>query len=142
MTDFLRQFRSRRLLCGTLADFAARQRELAEAGDDAGLAELLARKGRLLDRLAAEGGAEAAAEWRGVRDFLDPDTRAECERLLDECRDALASVQDDDARAVAAAQARRDATAARLKEADASERTAAGYQQAAPKARPRLNLVG
>ena len=151
MTDFLRQFRTRRLLCSTLADFTRRQQTLLAAGEDEALVELLGRKGRVLRRLAESGGDAARAEWRSVRDFLDPDTRAECDRLLDECERQLADILDSDQAAIAAATNRRDQTRGQLRSLADSADAAAGYE-ATPHldtatglntatGHPRLNLV-
>ena len=143
MTDFLRQFRTRRLLCGTLADFSARQAELAASGDDEALVDLLARKDRVLQRLTTEGGSDVAAEWQTVRDYLDPDTRGECDRLLAECEAALAEVMALDGQSITQVSARRDQTQAQLRAAQQNERTAAGYAAAdATPAAPRLNVAG
>ena len=143
MTDFLRQFRTRRLLCGTLADFSSRQQSLAASGDDAALVDLLARKDRVLQRLAGESGPELVAEWQSARDYLDPDTRAQCQALLDECEAALAEVMAMDGQSITAVTARRDETQRQLKTAQQNERTAAGYAAAdAPAAAPRLNVAG
>ena len=136
MSDFLRQFRSRRLLCQTLADFSARQRQLVEGGEDDALVDLMQRKDRVLTRLSEESNAE---EWRGVRDFLDPDTRAECGRLLEECEAILAAVQRDDLDAAERLTARRDETKRQLESLSQSQSAAEGYQASAP--RQRLNLV-
>lgn len=136
MSDFLRQFRSRRLLCQTLADFSARQRELVDGSEDEALVDLLQRKDRVLTRLSTESNAD---EWRAVREFLDPDTRAECERLLDECEAILAAVQKNDLDAAELMTARRDETKRQLASLSENRPAAEGYD-AAP-SRPRLNLT-
>ena len=134
MTEFIRQLRTRRLLSQTLLDFAGRQRQLASVGDDEALADLLRRKDRVLSRLRDIGGA---AEWRAARDTLDPQTRTECETLIEACRRDLQQVYEQDLAVATEVTARRDATQQTLRQLRDSQPATQAYDSPPT---PRLNL--
>lgn len=138
MTDFLANFRTRRLLCQTLQSLSEREATAIEAGQYEELIDVLERKDRVVERL--NEGREAIATWRIERDSLAAEDRAECDTLLNECELSLRSIQQQMQNATQRLTERRRATADLIQRVAAGQHTHQEYHSESTATSPQFRL--
>lgn len=141
MTDFLANFRTRQLLCQTLASLSQREEVAIETHNYVELIDVLERKDRVLGKLTE--GQSLVDHWRNTRDSLPTTVREECEQLLHDCETTLLQEQTRTQHATERMNEQRRATIDSIRRTTSGEQAHQQYQSGTQAAgsSTRLDLV-
>lgn len=123
-------FEARRAHCRNLLDLARQQKALIDADDYARLLEILGRKQRVLNELAAinERHPDLREQWQARRGRLEPGLRDDGEHILAETEAIMSELLDEESQSTRHLTAKRDRTQKQLQAVSSGGRVNEAYR--------------
>lgn len=129
--EFLRVFRMRHSLCAALLDLSRAQGSLIDSDDYPQLMEILKSKQQILNRMQQQNHADSSlwSEWPQAREAISPESRRECDSLLQNTADVLQQLGENERSCTAQLVQRHRATSLELQALSQASQTSRAYQR-------------